>query len=219
MPHFTLDRNRIAFPPADFADVDGFLASGGAVSADWLIAAYRNGTFLWSPPMAPLQWWSPNPRIVLFAEKLHEPQEVCTVRNRYRVSFNNDLDGVMHLCKRIYNQGDLHPQWISGMLMRAYRELAERGIAFSAEVRRGQELVGGTFGAVLGGVFFGEYVCGIDEWIAELALVEAVKHLSGRGVRLFDLHKETMTTDDIGYEEIPRQEFLRLIRELTSTST
>jgi leucyl/phenylalanyl-tRNA--protein transferase len=66
---------RIIFPPLDTANEDGLLALGGDLHEDTLLTAYKHGIFPW--PISheyPLAWFSPNPRGVLFLEKMHIPK-------------------------------------------------------------------------------------------------------------------------------------------------
>ena len=60
------------FPPLQRASrqYNGLLAAGGDLSLPRLLAAYRHGIFPWFNPGEPILWWSPNPRLVLFPEKL-----------------------------------------------------------------------------------------------------------------------------------------------------
>ena len=72
MPVFRLDLRRPPiFPPTELAEPEGVLAVGGALTPDWLLAAYRQGIFPWFEPGSPILWWSPDPRLVLFPAELH----------------------------------------------------------------------------------------------------------------------------------------------------
>jgi leucyl/phenylalanyl-tRNA--protein transferase len=60
------------FPPPETAltEPNGLLAAGGDLSPERLLKAYQNGIFPWYNEGDPILWWSPNPRAVLFSEKL-----------------------------------------------------------------------------------------------------------------------------------------------------
>ena len=47
---------------------NGLLAAGGALTPDWLLAAYRRGIFPWFNNGEPILWWSPDPRMVVFPD-------------------------------------------------------------------------------------------------------------------------------------------------------
>ena len=61
------------FPPLDSAlrDPNGLLAAGADLSPQRLIDAYSRGIFPWFGEDDPLLWWSPDPRMVLYAGELH----------------------------------------------------------------------------------------------------------------------------------------------------
>ena len=60
------------FPPIQRAlrDPNGLLAAGGDLSPERLLEGYRHGIFPWYSEGAPILWWSPDPRMVLFPEEL-----------------------------------------------------------------------------------------------------------------------------------------------------
>ena len=66
---YLLDEN-IVFPPVRFADDSGVLAIGGDLSVDRLKLAYSSGIFPWFNEGEPIIWYSPDPRMVLFPERL-----------------------------------------------------------------------------------------------------------------------------------------------------
>lgn len=69
MPVFELVDDLI-FPHPDMADKEGLLAYGGDLSVERLLLAYANGIFPWYSDDSPILWWFPDPRMVLFPEKL-----------------------------------------------------------------------------------------------------------------------------------------------------
>lgn len=212
MPFFELSADKIAFPPSHFADVDGLLAEGGDITADWLMAGYKTGAFLWSSPVEPLRWWAPDPRIVLMTNEVIISTKLQKKIEDYQafVTYNQDIEKLMQFCEKYYNKGAMNPEWLTGMFVNAYRDLYALGVVRSIEVHQDGVLIGGAFGTVIGNVFFGEYVCG-DAEVSELALVLLAKHLQKEGVELLDLHKETMATADIGYREISKNEFVSFL--------
>ncbi|RLA23266.1 MAG: leucyl/phenylalanyl-tRNA--protein transferase, partial [Gammaproteobacteria bacterium] len=62
-----------AFPAVTLAlsEPDGLLAVGGCLSTRRIINAYSQGIFPWYSNDDPILWWSPDPRLVIFPEKLH----------------------------------------------------------------------------------------------------------------------------------------------------
>jgi leucyl/phenylalanyl-tRNA---protein transferase len=64
------------FPPLERAreEPNGLLAAGGDLSVQRLVDAYERGIFQWYSDGQPVLWWSPDPRMVLFPDKLKVPR-------------------------------------------------------------------------------------------------------------------------------------------------
>src|SRR3989304_6290651 len=70
MPVFLLSHEPI-FPAVELSEKNGLLAVGGDLSPERLKIAYEKGIFPWLGEDDPILWWSPDPRLVLFPDKLH----------------------------------------------------------------------------------------------------------------------------------------------------
>ena len=62
--------DRLEFPDVEEANSDGLLAVGGDLSPERLLIAYKNGIFPWFNNDDLILWWSPDPRMVLFPNKV-----------------------------------------------------------------------------------------------------------------------------------------------------
>ena len=215
MPVFQLQKDIIAFPPADFADNDGLLGEGGDISATWLLEGYKSGFYLWTSPMRYPKWWTPNPRIVLFPSELEVPDYLLKEidKAKFKVTFNQDLEGVMKLIQSIENKGEMNNGWLTGKLIQAYLDIEKRALSLSVEVYQANKLVGGAFGASNGKIYFGEYINGTIAYAKECALIELTKKLQKENFSLLDLQKETNETINIGLKEIARSEYIRILKE------
>lgn len=155
---FRLDNTQVSFPDPRLGEPDGLLAIGGDLSIDRLLLAYSNGIFPWysfrdcDEPL----WYCPMERFVIFPEEIHVSHSMRTLINkkRYRMSFNEDFDGVIAACSnlRIGEQG----AWLGNDMIMAYTELHRQGFAASVEVWDNDNLVGGLYGVCIGRAFFGE---------------------------------------------------------------
>jgi len=88
------------FPPVESATPDGLLAVGGDLSSERLLSAYQRGIFPWFNPGQPILWWSPDPRAVLYPERLkiaHSLRKTLK-RGQLRVSFDTCFREVMLAC-------------------------------------------------------------------------------------------------------------------------
>ncbi len=92
--------SKLLFPPVDDALEDGLLAIGGDLSTERLVLAYQKGIFPWYEGSTPL-WWSPDPRFVLFPEKLAVSKSMKQVikRNDFAFSYNTCFSEVIQQCK------------------------------------------------------------------------------------------------------------------------
>ena len=58
------------FPPPQSATKEGIVAVGGDLNPLRILEAYKNGIFPWFNDDENLMWWSPDPRMILFPEKI-----------------------------------------------------------------------------------------------------------------------------------------------------
>lgn len=101
-----------------------------------------------------------------------------------------------------------HPEtWINRTILKLYAALHQRGAAHSVESWRDGELVGGLYGVVLGGAFFGESMFSRETDASKVALVHLVDHLRRRGFQLLDTQFLTDHLEIFGAIEIPREEY------------
>lgn len=214
MPFFTIGKDEMKFPPANFADADGLLAEGGDITAEWLLAGYKSGVFLWAGPMDPLKWYSPDPRVVLYPERMEVPDYVADYLKYapYEVTYEEDFAKGLAYCESIENEKPMYPGWITGLFAKAYLELHQKSVVRSAQVWKEGKLVGAAFGTQIGQLFFGEHVCGDDDYTPELALISLAQKLEKEGVVLMDLHRDTTETIDIGLAEISKNEYLHILQ-------
>ncbi|MCP4994965.1 MAG: leucyl/phenylalanyl-tRNA--protein transferase [Gammaproteobacteria bacterium] len=197
------------FPPLTDAEEepDGLLAVGGDLTSGRLLNAYRHGVFPWYSKGQPILWWSPNPRMVLFPNKLRISRSLKkSLRNRnFRVTFGHAFEQVITACAapRVYESGT----WISSDMHTAYTQLHHLGFAHSVEVWLEDKLVGGLYGIAIGKVFFGESMFSRETDASKVALVHLCKKLETMGYALIDCQVYSEHLNSLGAELIPRTEF------------
>jgi leucyl/phenylalanyl-tRNA--protein transferase len=199
-------RGTPTFPDPELADDRGLVAVGGTVSPDWLLASYARGIFPWYDQGLPPLWWSPNPRAILDAERLHVSRSMQRfLRNLpFRVTFDQAFEEVMRASGDERDEGT----WILPEMVSAYVELHERGHAHSFEVWDGERLVGGLYGVQLGAFFAAESMFHRTTNASKVALITAVRSLFGAGIRLFDVQFLTSHLASLGAHTVPRREYL-----------
>lgn len=193
------------------ADPDGLLAVGGCLSKRRLLNAYRQGIFPWNSQDEPILWWSPDPRLVLFPDKLTISRSLSkTLRQgRFQVSVDRAFADVVTACAQPRREGA--GTWITSDIFAAYRELHESGYAHSAEAWRNGELVGGLYGVAIGQVFFGESMFYTKTDASKVAFATLVGWLKEWGYRVIDCQVTTRHLIGLGAEQISRNEFIDMI--------
>ena len=199
------------FPPITETDEQGLLAIGGDLSISRLIYAYNHGIFPWYDASQPLLWWSPDPRMVLFPEKLKVSKSMKQLlrKNKFTVSFNTDFNAVIEACAQIRRDGQ-HGTWITREMIASYNSLHKLNIAQSVEVWENDDLVGGLYGIYLEDkhVFCGESMFTRVSNASKYGFITLVNKLKEEGVKLIDCQVYTKHLESLGAEEIPRDEFL-----------
>lgn len=208
------------FPPTRQAlkQPNGLLAVGGCLSPQRIVNAYKQGIFPWYNPGEPVLWWSPDPRLVLFPDKLRISRSLAkTIRQqRFHVSFDNDFAAVLEGCASLRNASQ--GTWLTREMQHAYMQLHQRGIAHSVEAWHNGQLAGGLYGLALGRVFFGESMFYRQTDASKVAFAYLVNKLSASGYRLIDCQVRTEHLASLGAEEIARVEFLHLLKRYCSES-
>lgn len=203
------------FPPVEEADADGLLAVGGDLSPACLLDAYRKGIFPWYNENEPICWWSPDPRCVLFPEKLYVSASMKQVLRKqpFLFTINKAFREVMESCRQA-DRGDSQGTWIQPDIIEAYSRLHELGFALSAETWQNGKLVGGLYGIQLGKVFFGESMFHSVSNASKVAFIHLVRELRQQGIAMIDCQVRTEHLVSLGAEMISRKTFINLLDEL-----
>lgn len=200
------------FPPVEEADEDGLLAIGGDFAPQRLELAYRSGIFPWYNDDEPILWWSPDPRFVLFPEKLRISKSMKKKmrKDEFRFSVNEAFSEVIHACRTQYRPGQ-DGTWIVEDMEAAYNRLHLSGLAHSAECWLGNELVGGIYGIRLEKVFCGESMFSKESNASKFVFIKYVQYLQAQGIELIDCQVHSEHVESLGGELISRKEFLKYL--------
>jgi leucyl/phenylalanyl-tRNA--protein transferase len=202
--------DKLEFPPLDEASKEGLLAIGGDLSPERLMLAYKTGIFPWYSHEQPILWWSPDPRFVLFPEKLKISKSLKQVlrNNRFKVTKNKAFNRVIKECSEAIRPNQ-PGTWITNEMNQAYIELHKLGFALSVEVWENDNLVGGLYGVDLGNNIF----CGESMFskVSNASKVGFVNFIQNSDYHLIDCQVFTEHLERFGAEEMPRAEFIKLI--------
>ena len=212
MPIYQLTDDLI-FPPVHGAE-DGIVAVGGDLLPERLIIACRSGIFPWYSKGDPIIWWSPDPRFILFPDRLHISRSMKRVLNKdtFKVTFNQCFERVISECKQIPRLGQ-KGTWITEEMELAYIRLHDMGIAESVEVWKNDELVGGMYGVRTGRVFSGESMFSKVSNASKIALISFVQKFQKEGGTLFDCQVHSDHLESLGAENMGREKFLQYLRQ------
>lgn len=209
-----LSPDNYKFPPHTLAEPDGLLAIGGDLSPERLLVAYKNGIFPWSGEGETLQWYSPDPRLVLFPEMLRVSKSMRQIINKdyFSFTFNTAFEEVISACQNIERDGQ-YGTWIYEELITSFLSLHKRGIAFSAETWRNGKLVGGLYGIKIGKIFFGESMFSYESNASKFAFIRLVEKLRNEGIFLIDCQVQTGHLISMGAEMIDRETFMAFLHK------
>jgi leucyl/phenylalanyl-tRNA--protein transferase len=200
----------IWFPNVNRASPEGVLAIGGDLSVERLFLAYKTGIFPWFETDEPILWWSPDPRFVLFPNKLKVSKSMRQVlRNKnYEVTINKNFRAVITECALLKRSGQ-ESTWITNSMIEAYINLYELGYAKSVEVWSKDNLVAGLYGVDLGnGVFCGESMFTKENNASKVGFITFIKNTN---YKLIDCQVYTNHLASLGAEDISREDFLKYL--------
>ena len=207
------------FPAPHTARPDGILAVGGNLHLETLLQAYKFGTFPWFNEGDPILWYHPNPRFVLFPEKIIISHSMRNVLNRKEFVFlhNKNFAQTIRSCRLAKRKGVTGENtWITDEIEKAYICLFEKGHAHSAETWHNGKLVGGLYGVMLGKVFFGESMFSNESNASKFAFIKMVEFLKNKGVEMIDCQIFSNHLESLGAEHISREQFCTLLKKLIS---
>lgn len=192
-------------------DPNGLLAFGGCLSATRLVNAYRHGIFPWYNAGEPILWWSPDPRLVVYPERINTSRSLNkTLRKQlFEIRYDSAFLDVMEACAEPRTDGA--GTWISADMLSAYQALHQQGVAHSVEAWQNGELVGGLYGVTIGKVFFGESMFHRRTDASKVVFVNLAQQLSAWGYELIDCQVTSEHLLSLGAEEISRSAFRSLL--------
>lgn len=136
-------------------------------------------------------------------------------RGGYEVRLDHDFAAVIRACATMPRKGQ-HGTWITGEMQTAYLRLHTLGYAHSVETWIDGLLAGGLYGVALGGMFYGESMFARTTDASKIALAHLAYYLRQRGKALIDCQMTTAHLASLGAREMPRNDFIARIRELSA---
>jgi len=190
---------------------------GADLEPGTVLQAYSAGLF----PMGvgahggqPIGWWSPDPRGILRLADLHVSRSLRRSLRGFEIRVDTAFTDVVAGCADPGRAG----RWITPEITAAYTRLHELGWAHSVEVFRDDVLAGGLYGLALGGLFAGESMFHrvTDASKAALVGLHGLIAADRDPRRLIDVQWRTTHLSTLGVSEVPRGEYLRLLKAALS---
>ncbi len=205
------------FPSLENASQDGLLAMGGDLSVERLLVAYKSGIFPWFNEDSLILWWSPDPRLVLFPDKIKVSKSMQKVlaTDQFTLTRNTCFEMVLDLCSKVKRK-EQEGTWITPKMKAAYLEMHDEGHAQSYEVWQDEELVGGLYGIDLGHVFCGESMFSLVSNASKFALIKLAQELEQNNYLMIDCQVPTNHLKSMGAEELSRKDFISILKNQTS---
>lgn len=191
----------------------GLKAVSQNLSPALVLQAYPIGLFPWHQDENFFYWFSPDPRMVLFPEKVKITKSMRNVlnQNKYRITENKAFDEVIEKCGTIKRKQD-GETWITSDFKSTYSELHAMGIAKSVETWNDKdELVGGLYGIEIGKVFFGESMFSSESNASKVCFIHLAKKLEAQGFRCLDCQAVNPHLRTLGAEDISKKVFLEIL--------
>ena len=205
----------IEFPPLNQANADGLLALGGDLSPERVFYAYQNGIFPWYESDQPLLWWAPDPRFVLYPDRLRISKSTKQLlkSHQFEITVNRDFKAVIEACANVKRNAQ-SGTWITNDMIETYCELHQRGIAKSVEVWQNKSLVGGLYGIELGDTIF----CGESMFshVSNASKIGFITFIRNSNYTLIDCQLHTDYLESLGAEHISRSQFMEYIKRETT---
>lgn len=207
-------------PAHAFANPPGLAGIVHDLSLPTLLEAHQRGLFPFAH-LGPIKWWSPQMRSLLFFDELHIAKRLRRQmrQGQYTVTFDRDFDAVIKACAGT-RTGRWHVTWITPKIMQAYAAAFDAGHAHSFEVWNEKgELAGGGYGVAVGNSFVTESQFSREPNTSKIGFTVLNWHLAQWGFSFNDGKMLTPTTRDMGFREIPRADFQKLLANAAKNSS
>ena len=175
----------------------------------WLVAADAGDPY-------DVSWWSPDPRPVMSAGRVHISRRLARQlrRGEWSTTLDRDFERVVHACR-----AGRTPQWLTDDLVRSLLVLHQQGWAHSVEVWQDATLVGGVFGVRIGGVLSMDSMFRLRSGAATTAVADLADRFAQVGGSVLDAQWDSPHVRGMGATPLPREDYLRLLADQPPTRT
>lgn len=203
-----------ALPKAEEMPDLEFGIIAGDLSPEYILDAYVKGYFPWYEYEEIPVWFHPNPRCVLFSEKIKVSKSMKHVlkSGKFELRINTNFESIIRNCReRRLHEDD--GTWISENFIDAYQILHKKGIAMSYETWFENELAGGLYALKIGKMIFGESMFSKMSNASKFALIHLCFDAQNEGIEMIDCQITNKHLISMGAEEIPREEYMKILNK------
>ena len=161
-------------------------------------------------------WCSPDPRPVIHVNQVRIQRSLRQqLRNKvdWTTTLDTCFDRVVEHCR-----DGREPRWLTDRLVTSLLALHEAGHAHSVEVWDGDELIGGTFGVLMGGIFSADSQFMLRSGAAKVAVACLVRRVADAGGVAVDVQHDGAHAKLIGAVPVPRADYLALLAKHANSS-
>ncbi len=200
------------FPPEKYWE-GWVVAYGGDLSPSRILDAYRQGIFPWYEEGEPIRWCSPDPRAVLFINRLHIPRRLWRVwkQELFRITADTAFREVIYACAQTPRNGE-DGTWITSDIEKNYIRLHDLGYAHSIECWIDNQLVGGLYGINLGPIFVGESMFHWETNASKIALLGLCGFAMLHNIKVIDCQVFSEHLEQFGTFLIQRHIYLNWLK-------
>lgn len=177
-----------------------------------MLLLYARGAFPMADHEGDIDWYMPETRTIIPIENFNYPKSLRKHLDKKEFTIHFDKD-VMNIVNHCAARKDT---WISDELIDAYFGLYKLGHLHSVEVFEKNKLIGGLYGVVFRGAFFGESMFSKKSQASKAALIKLLFHLKNKNFSLLDVQFITDHLKMFGAKEITFEEYQKLQREAYS---
>jgi leucyl/phenylalanyl-tRNA--protein transferase len=184
------------------------ISSSDLLKPENMLRLYASGAF----PMADektgeINWYMPEIRTIIPLDNFNIPRSLKKYleNSDFEFKYDNDFLSIVKNC------ADRETTWISDKLLDAYLKLHKKGNIHTVETWQKGKLVGGLYGVVFRGAFFGESMFSKVEQASKAALAKLIERLNEKKFVILDVQYMTEHLKMFGAEEIPFEEYQQLL--------
>jgi len=160
-------------------------------------------------------WYFAEPRGLLPIQGLRKNRSLARAlrESEFVHTFDRAFEKVVRACRRPSEN------WITDEILSTYCEIHDEGWAHSSEVWLGDRLVGGVYGAAIGGLFCAESMFHTEPEAGKLALARLVDECGRQGFLTMDVQTMTPHLRWLGGYQVSHDEYLDLVRKAVAVPT